>query len=214
MRKIFQKIIPPKAGLAVEVKRTQHLRVIDIDGKQVVDTIIFNLHNLREKLSTSWSRQRKPIKVQGKYESSDMVVEGDCLKSTLCRPLMTIVKETAEPKGVHSVHGRMCNRWLYEAHGVGSRDGCFEILSKVVFPYGILPEDIPDAICFNMNFIHYPDEHRWAVKEPVSRAGDYVELRAEIDCLVAMSNCPEDILSLCNSKHCTSIKIEIYEQEE
>lgn len=213
MRKIYEKIMPPKTGLAVEVKDKQHLRIVDLEGGQVVDTVIFNLHNLRETLSTSWSRQRKLPKRKGEYVPSDMVMEGDYLKSSLCRPMMTIVKETAEPKGVHSVHGRMCNRWLYETHGIDSRDGCFEIISKVVAPYGILPEDIPNSICFNMNYVHYPEEHRWEIKEPVSKAGDYVELRAEMDCLVAMSNCPEDVLSVCNLKRCKPMKIEIYEEE-
>jgi uncharacterized protein YcgI (DUF1989 family) len=214
MRKVYEKIMPPKTGLAVEVKDKQYLRITDIEGGQVVDVVIFNLHNLREKLSTAWSRQRKLPKASGKYVPSDTVTEGDYLKSTLCRPMMTIVKETAEIKGVHSIHGRMCNRWLYEIHGVDSRDGCFEIISKVVAPYSILPEDIPDAIAFNMNYVHHPDEHRWEIKEPVSKAGDYVELRAEMDCLVAISNCPEDVLSPCNLWRCKPMKIEIFEEEE
>ena len=206
--------MPPKTGLAVEVKDRQHLRIIDLEGGQVIDTVIFNLNNLREKLSTAWSRWAKLPKASGEQLVSDMVKEGDYLKSTLCRPMMIIVKETAEPKGVHSVHGRMCNRWTYEIHGVDSRDGCFEIISKAISPYGLLPEDIPDAICFNMNYVHHPEEHRWEIKEPVSQAGDYVELRAQMDCLVAMSNCPQDILNPCNCWHCTPIKIEIYEEEE
>ena len=214
MRKIFEKIMPAKTGLAVEVKDKQHLRIIDLEGSQVIDTVIFNFNNLREKLSTAWSRWAKLPKGSGEQIVSDMVKEGDYLKSTLCRPMMTIVKETAETKGVHSVHGRMCTRWTYEVHAVDSRDGCFEIISKVISPYDLLPEDIPDAICFNMNYVHHPEEHRWEIKEPVSRAGDYVELRAEMDCLVAMSNCPQDILNPCNSWHCTPMKIEIYEEEE
>jgi len=178
MKTLFEKIMPPKTGLAVEVKDKQHLRITDVEGSQVVDVVMFNMNNLKEKLSTAWSRQRKLPKVKGKYAPSDMVTEGDYLKSNLCRPMMTIVKETAEPKGVHSVHGRMCNRWNYEMHGVDSRDGCFEIISKAIAPYGLVPEDIPDAICFNMNYVHIPEEHRWEIRLPVSQAGDYVELQA------------------------------------
>jgi len=32
--------------------------------------------------------------------------------------MMTIVKETPEPKGVHDTHNRMCNRFLYESYGL------------------------------------------------------------------------------------------------
>ena len=88
--KIFEKIMPAKTGLAVEVKDKQHLRIIDLEGSQVIDTVIFNLNNLREKLSTAWSRWAKLPKGSGEQLVSDMVKEGDYLKSTLCRPMMTI----------------------------------------------------------------------------------------------------------------------------
>jgi len=53
MRTVFEQVIPPKRGLAVTVKKGQHLRVTDLEGKQVVDMAIFNRENPREKLSTS-----------------------------------------------------------------------------------------------------------------------------------------------------------------
>ena len=58
MKAVFEKVIPPKTGLAVEVKTGQIFRVTDLEGKQVVDMTVFNLANLREKLSTSYSRRR------------------------------------------------------------------------------------------------------------------------------------------------------------
>ena len=53
MRAVFEKVMPPKSGLAVEVRKGQHFRVTDLEGKQVVDMAVFNLANPREKLSTS-----------------------------------------------------------------------------------------------------------------------------------------------------------------
>src|SRR6185312_4040720 len=55
MKAVFEKVIPPKTGLAVEVKTGQIFRVTDLEGKQVGDMAVFNLANLREKLSTSYS---------------------------------------------------------------------------------------------------------------------------------------------------------------
>ena len=213
MRKIFEKIMPPKTGLATEVKQGQHLRIIDLEGKQVVDTVIFNLDNLREKSSPSYSRGRYIPKPGQKYAPRDHLEEGDWLMSTICRPLMTIVKETPEPKGVHDTHHRLCNRFLFEVYGVGPKDGCHEILSKVIAPYGLLPEDIPDPLTFFMNYPYDCEEHHFKILEPVTKPGDYVELRAEMNCLVAMSNCPEDQLAPTNAYHCTPIKVEIYEDE-
>lgn len=210
MRLVFEKVMPPKTGLAVVVKKGQHLRIIDLEGKQVVDMAVFNKRNLREKLSTSYSRTRYVPKPGGEYIPRDRLTEGDTLMSTICRPMMTIVKETAEPKGVHDVHNRMCNRYLYESHGVGPRDGCHEIISAAVAPYGLLPEDIPDTMDLFMNYHHDCARGRWVIEEPVTRPGDYIEFRAEMDCLVGLSNCPEDVLTLCNARRCTPVKVEVY----
>jgi uncharacterized protein len=70
------------------VKKGQHLRITDLEGKQVCDVAVFNLENLREKLSTSYSRTRYPMKKEGEYILRDKLTEGDTLMSTLCRPLM------------------------------------------------------------------------------------------------------------------------------
>jgi hypothetical protein len=211
MQKIFEKVILGKNGLAVEVKRGQHLRVIDLEGKQVCDMAVFNKENFREKLSTSYSRTRYKPKTLGDYIPRDKLMEGDTLMSTLCRPMMTIIKETTEVKGVHDCHNRMCNQYLYEIQlGVGPQDGCHEIISKAVAPYGILPEDIPDTFDINMSYTHDCMNHRWVIGEPVSGPGDYIEFRAEMDCLVAFSVCPLEI-GACNAGKSTPMKFEIYE---
>ena len=213
MRKVLEKVMPPKTGLAVEVKQGEHLRVIDLEGKQVVDMAVFNLDNLREKLSTSNSRTRYIPKPGEKYAPRDHIGEGDWLMSTLCRPMMTIVKETVEPKGVHDACNRMCNRFLYEVFGVGPREGCHEIISQAVAPYGLLPEDIPDTLDIFMKYPHNCEKGHFEILEPVSRPGDYIEFRAEMNCLVGLSNCPEDVLTMCNAKHCAPMKIEVYQDE-
>lgn len=210
MTVVFEQVLPPKRGLAITVERGQRLRVIDLEGKQVVDMAVFNSANPREKLSTSYSRTRYVPKAGQPYIPRDRLTEGDTLMSTICRPMMTILKETPEPKGIHDTHNRMCNRFLYEAYGVGPRDGCHEIISRAVAPYGLLPEDIPDTMDLFMNYRHDCVERRWVIDEPVSRPGDYIEFRAEMACLVAFSNCPLDVLVPCNAFHCTPVKVEVY----
>jgi hypothetical protein len=212
MRKIFERVIPGKSGLAVTIEKGRHLRVIDLEGKQVCDMAVFNRDNVREKLSTSYSRTRYVPKVVGEYVPRDKLKEGDTLMSTLCRPMMTIVKETAPDQGVHDCHNRMCNRYLYEVQlGVGPQDGCHEIISKAIAAYGILPEDIPDTFDINMSYTHDCVGHRWVIGEPVSRPGDYIEFRAAMDCLVALSVCPLETGS-CNAGKSTPMKVEIYEK--
>jgi len=112
MKKVLEKTMPAGSGLALEVSQGQHLRVIDREGQQVVDMAVFNLENLRERLSTSNSRNRYIPKPGQKYAPRDHLEEGDWLMSTINRPLMTIVRETMEKKGVHDACNRMCDRFL------------------------------------------------------------------------------------------------------
>jgi uncharacterized protein YcgI (DUF1989 family) len=209
MKVVHEHVMAPKSGHAVTVHKGQHLRITDIEGRQVVDMALFNADNHREKLSTSNSRTRYVPREGEPYVPRDKLLPGDNLMSTLCRPMMTIVEDTPEPKGIHDTHNRMCNRFLFESHGVDSRDGCHEIISKAVAEYGIEPEDIPDTMDLFMNYHHDCERGRWVIDTPVSKAGDFVEFRAEMDLLVGLSNCPEDVLTQCNDKNCTPMKVEV-----
>lgn len=207
----LEKVVSGKSGFAFDVKQGRSFRLIDLEGQQVADMAAFNLHNFREKLSTSFSRTRYPPKHVGEYIPRDKLQEGDVLLSTLCRPLLTIVKETAAQKGVHDVHNRMCNRYLYEVMlGLGPLDGCQEIISKAVEPYGIKPEDLPDTFDVNMNYVHDCASHQWICNLPVSRAGDYVEFRAETDCLIAISVCPMEFWYNVNAGKSTPMRVEVF----
>jgi uncharacterized protein YcgI (DUF1989 family) len=210
MRKIFEQVVPGKQGLAVELEPGQHLRVVDLEGRQVVDMALFNRQNPREKLSTSYSRTRYVPSRGGEYIPRDRLSEGDMLMSTLCRPMMTIIRETAPEKGVHDCHNRMCNRYLYEVQlGIGPLDGCHEIISKAVARYGLLPEDIPDTLDINMRYEHNCVNRRWVIGLPASRPGDYVEFRAEMPLLVGLSACPLES-GQCNGGKSTPVRAEVY----
>ena len=209
MDTIFERVIPPKTGLAVEVEAGQRLRVIDLEGQQVVDMALFNRENLREKLSTSYSRTRYIPAPGAEYVPRDTLSVGDTLMSSSCEPMMVITADTPEPKGVHDVHNRMCNRYLYESHGVGPRDGCHEIITGVMEPYGIGYEDIPDTMDLFMNYHHDCEQRRWIIDYPVSRPGDYIEFEAKMPLVVGLSNCPMDVLAPCNAYNCTPVKVEV-----
>lgn len=211
MRKISEQFVPGKQGLAIELQPGQHMRVVDLEGQQVVDMALFNLGNLREKLSTSYSRTRYVSTRVGEYVPRDRINVNDILMSTLCRPMMTLIDETASEKGVHDCHNRMCNRYLYEVQlGLGPLDGCHEIIARAVAPYGLLAEDIPDTFDINMRYEHDCTKHAWVIGLPASRAGDYVEFRAEMPLLVALSVCPLEA-GQCNGGKSTPVSVEIYE---
>jgi hypothetical protein len=61
-----------------------------------------------------------------------------------------------------------------------------------------------------MNYHHDCARGRWIIGEPVSKPGDHVEFRAEMDLVVGLSNCPLDALAPCNAYHCTPVKVEVF----
>ena len=207
----FDYVVPAKAGVAVEVKKGQRLRLIDVEGKQCLDLCVWNRANPREKLSTTWSRTRRKPKAGEGWSSADRMLPGDVLLSTLCRPMFTIVEDTTEPKGIHDTHIRMCNAYLYEIFGLGPYKGCFEIVSEVIKPYGIPPEEIPDPFNIFLNVQYDCDERKYVTRVPVTKPGDFIELRAEMDCLAAISKCPEDRLGPSNNYHCTPIQVQVFD---
>ena len=185
MKPFYETVMAPATGWAEIVKTGQRLRVTDLEGLQVVDMAVFNEHNLREKLSTSYSRTRAGTERLGGpdgFHPRDRLFEGDLLVSTINGEMMRIVADTAEVKGMHDVHGRMCNRHLYAAMG--------EPIAGAVAPWGLLPEDIPDTIDLFMNFHHDCAHGWWVLEDGVSKPGDYIEFEALMDCVVALSNCP------------------------
>ncbi|MBM3485580.1 MAG: urea carboxylase-associated family protein [Alphaproteobacteria bacterium] len=210
MKTILDQVLAPKMGIAIIVKNGQHLRVTDLEGLQVVDMAIFSERNPREKLSTSYSRTRYVPKPGQPFVPRDRLTEGDTLLSTICTPLMKIVKETPEPKGIHDVHNRMCNRLLYEYYGHPSQDGCHEIISRVMAPYGILPEDVPDTMDLFMNYHHDCAKGHWVLEQGVSKPGDYIEFASLMDVIVALSNCPMDVIAPTNGYRCTPVRLEIF----
>jgi len=182
--------LAPATGLAAVVHAGNRLRVTDLEGLQVVDMAVFNPENVREKLSCAYSRTRAGTSAGGTFHPRDRLSVGDFLMSTVNREMMRITADTPEIKGMHDVHGRMCNRALYEALGQGPKDGCHEIISGAVASYGLLPEDIPDTMDLFMNYHHDCERGWWVLEDGCSEAGDYIEFEAVMDCLVALSNCP------------------------
>jgi uncharacterized protein YcgI (DUF1989 family) len=206
---VLDYVLPEKTGCLAFVAPGEILRITDIHGRQVVDMAVFNRANPRDKLSTSYSRTRyKPAPGQ-KFVPRDKLLTGDILLSTICTPLMRIGEETAERKGIHDVHHRMCNRELYEYYGYPGRTGCHEAIADLMAPFGLLPEDIPDTLDLFMNYHHDCAKGHWVIEEGVTNPGDYIEFEAIADCIVALSNCPMDVIAPVNGFKCSPVHVQV-----
>lgn len=185
-------IIEPKSGEAVRVKQGQALRVEDMDGGQVADFVCFSLNDYAEKFSQAKTRVRN---------WSTRLTVGSQLISNRDNVMFTIVEDSV---GVHDIVFSPCHSFVYEHMlDAGPRNGCFENLSAAVEPFGISPDDLPDPFNIFMNTGVREGGELYVAAAP-SKKGDYIELKAETDCLVAVSACADDITD-CNNGNCTRI---------
>lgn len=173
-------IIQPRGYYAREIREGEVLRIIDMKGQQVADFVCFNLNRLEERLSPE-----NTINLNGQVYPKT----GYILFSDEASKLMTIVDDTC---GVHDMLAGACSSYTNEyRYGVADTPNCRDNLAAAVEPWGLKWKDVP----YNMNvFMNCPIESdgSYSIQEPKSQAGDYIDFRAEMDVLAALSNCPQE----------------------
>lgn len=187
--------LPPRSGLAWEVPAGTLCRIVAVEGPQVGDLNIWNLHDPRERLWAAKTRQLQAAHV----------TTYDRLWSTLpwLRPLATITADSLADYGVdedggrvHDLLGSRCdpysNRLLtgqdFDFH-------CHSNLLRAVLPRGLTEFDIHDVLnVFQLTGLNQRDQY--FMKPSPASAGDCFEFFAEIDLLCALSTCPGGDLSI------------------
>jgi len=177
--------IPARRGRAARVSKGQTVKVINTKGQQVVDAWAFNNDDLHEFMSMEHSRV-----ALGRI----IPAIGDRLVTNRRRPILILVEDTSG--GVHDTLFAACDRWRYELLGCTEyHDNCTDNLASALAAIGLQPPQTPAPLNLFMN-IPVVDGNRVEVRPPVSTPGSYVALRAEIDCVVAFSACPQDLLPI------------------
>jgi uncharacterized protein YcgI (DUF1989 family) len=157
----------------------------------VVDTWAFNSADISEFMSMEHSRTAL-ARILPKV--------GDSMVTNRRRPILTLVEDTSP--GIHDTLLAACDRYRYELLGVqGYHDNCTDNLRSAMTALGVAPPETPSPWNLFMNIPVQPDGSV-SFAAPVSKAGDYILLRAEMDCLVAFSACPQDIIPI-NGEACT-----------
>lgn len=204
-------VIPKNSGRAYILKKGQRLRIA---GRTVVDFVAFNLHDLRERFDQARTKTN---------QAKIFISEGDRLFSKLNNPLLTVVEDSFK-EGRHDLQKGMCSRKRFEMVAQGAtkrifaeggdpnpkvfRDipdhGCWENLTEALRPWNIPPEDIPSP--FNIFQTMKIDPETGAMFDTMIRPKDeaHVDFKAEMDCLVAASACPQ-------SGRGEPVKVEIFD---
>jgi uncharacterized protein YcgI (DUF1989 family) len=178
-------LLPARAGRAVRLARGQSLRIVNTHGQQVVDSWAFNADDLAEFMSMEHLRQ---------VLSRIIPRPGDPLVTNHRRPILTLVEDTSP--GIHDTLLAACDRWRYQNLGCqGHHDNCRDNLFAALVALGLTPPECPSPLNLWMN-TPVVDGVGIDWRPPVSRPGDHVVLRAELDCIVAMSACPQDMVPI------------------
>jgi len=177
--------IPARRGKAARVLKGQSVKVINSHGEQVVDTWAFNADDLTEFLSMAHSRATLTKIIPGL---------GDALVTNRRRPIVTLVEDTSP--GIHDTLLAACDDYRYGLLGCTEyHDNCTDNLYAAMRRLGLTPPEVPSPLNLFMN-IPVLEGLRLAFGEPVTKPGDYVVLRAEMDIVIAFSACPQDILPI------------------
>lgn len=188
-------VVPIRSGRAWKVPAGHVFRIITIEGAQVGDLNMWNLHNPRERMWAARTRQLQRAHVS----------IHDRLWSTLpyLRPMVTITNDSLADYGVDDDNGRLhdllgsrCDPYVNNLlTGEDFDRHCHSNLVRAIRPYGLTEFDVHDVLnvfqCTGLN-----ESDQYFMKASPAKKGDFIEFFAEIDLLCALSACPGGDLSV------------------
>ena len=171
-------VIKKQTGAAFKLKKGQKLKVIDPQGEQVSDMVLFNAEDPREKISSGKTLD---------FEESILITKGDFLWSNRSRKMMEILEDT---NGRNDFLLAPCSPETFQImyKNPEYHPSCFENLYTNLKKYHIEPDDVPTAFNIFMN-VQFDQNGKLSVDPPLSKAGDYVIFQAQMDLIVALTAC-------------------------
>ena len=195
-------VLPAGESWLHEVKRGQVFRILDLEGNQAVDTLFYNARDPQERYSAV-----DTIREQGNL----YLTAGTKLLSSEGNVLMTLVADTC---GRHDTLGGACAaesnsvRYAIDKKYMHScRDSFLHALGHC--DCGMDKRDLTANVNFFMNVPVTP-QGELTFADGISAPGKYVEMRAEMDVMVLISNCPQ-LNNPCNAYNPTPVRLLIWD---
>lgn len=177
--------IPARRGRAARLNAGQAIKIINTHGTQVVDTWCFSAEDTTEFMSNEHMRATLTRIFPRK---------GDELVTNRRRPILYLEEDTSP--GRHDTIMAACDDYRYGLLGCTEyHDNCTDNMYAALRQIGVHVSECPSPVNLWMNIPIDPEGNTgWG--EPLSKQGDYIILRARMDCIVTMSACPQDILPI------------------
>ena len=181
--------IPARRGKGVRVNKGQSVKVINTHGNQVVDTWAFSAADPTEYMGMEHCRA---------FWVRLFPVVGDKMVTNHRRAILTLTEDTSP--GRHDTLIACCDNERYGLLGCTTyHDNCTDNLYAGMRELGLTPPECPQPLNLFMN-IPWDEEGNLEFAPALSKPGDYVTIRAEVDCIAVMSACPQDILKINSQK--------------
>lgn len=185
-----------------EVKQGQIVRIVDLHGNQAVDTLFYNADDYSDRYSA-----QDTIREQANI----YLTVGTRLMSTGGNVLMTITEDTC---GRHDTLGGACANEsnmvryaLEKRHMHACRSSFLKAITE--WGHGMTKRDIPNNINFFMNVPVTPNG-KLTFEDGISEPGKYVEMRADRNVLMLISNCPQ-LNNPCNAYNPTPVRVIVWD---
>lgn len=192
--------IPANRPWSHVLRKGQVLRLIDLEGQQAVDTLLYNAIDTSERYSAQDTIA---------HQNAPYVSTGTRLISNTGRVMATVVADTA---GRHDTSAGACSceaNTVRFGHHTRYMHACRENFLIEVAKHGMDKRDIVPNINFFMNVPIEPDG-KLAIVDGVSNPGDHVDLLAAMDVIVVISNCPQ-VNNPCNGFNPTPVRVLVFD---
>lgn len=190
-------VCPGSFGHAFEVHKGEHFRLTDLHGQQPIDFWAVNKNDTSEYLSVCHTRVAN---------LSMEVKPGQSAVTNLRRPIVTLVEDNSP--GQHDMLLAACDKTRFESLGhEGYHRNCQDNMHEAFGSVGVALSFSPQP--WNL-FTHFPwtSDKRIELLSPDTRPGDNIVFRAEMDAIVAISACPQDITRICGDEN-TDVRVEV-----
>lgn len=193
---VHDEIVPARAPWLHHIAAGQTLRIVDLEGNQAVDFLLYSAADDSERYSA-----QDTVSAQGNL----FLRTGTTLRSNEGRPMMTI---TATAVDYHDTIGGACScesNTLRYGHHTKSQHACVDNFLEANLMEGRSKRDIVSNINFFMN-VPVEEDGSLGIVDGISAPGLTVDLRAEMDVIVVVSNCPQ-INNPCNGFNPTPVRM-------
>ena len=201
---VLDRVVPARAPFSAVLRAGQVMRIIDLKSQQAVDALFYNAADTSERYSA-----QDTLAAQAAAGGAFYLGMGSLLLSNEGRPMVTI---TGDSCGFHDTCAGACSceaNTVRFGHETRFMHACRENFLVELAKYGMGKRDLVSNVNFFMNVPIRPDGEL-TVDDGVSAPGGFVELRAAMDVLVVISNCPQ-VNNPCNGFRPTPIQIIISE---